>query len=336
MTLEKASSWSDIFEDISSERAVKGVYRVLVKKYHPDNVETGNIDMLNKLDEYYKLALLHVSGSREVEKGLKVINFKAGNKVIKFNYNRSLSVGGCEVYYSESQVALVFAKDMYDLADRYIEKVNELSIKDEQLSNEYFRIMKMCMVNVEERVKGLIILKKKRDVVNLGEVVDLVESGKLDWSDRDKHAVWIMNRVYSWWAYVHDKGQVFMGFDIHNMFISPMNHLLMPLIGWQFTVEDGGDIVGTTSSVLNVIDSKTRREKKAKSYIDGEAIKQIGRTLFKGCSWEDMDTFLNEAASDEPEKDWDRFTDIFMMHYGARKFYDWAFDLDIFYNKEDL
>ena len=330
MTLSNAIKWNDIFTDTSSESVIKKRYHELAKIYHSDNLQSGDADLFKKLTIYYDMALSYIGinvNSMKIQK----ITFKSNKGSIDFEYKANYSVGGCNVYYSDTEIAIIFPKNMYDLADRFERLAGRIEIPG---SGDESKTLKMCMPEIKQRLNGLIILKKTKEVVNLGELVDLANKGKIVWENRDRHATWIVNRLYLLWCIMKYNNKVFMGFDIYDMFISPKYHSVLPLLGWQFMVDDNTKMVGTTGSIIDIMDSTTIANKTAKTYVDGDSIKLIARKVFGNTSWKELDSFLNEASSENPEDDWNRFTNIFMKKFGARKYYELKLNYEEFYSRK--
>ena len=302
----------------------KKIYHQLAMKYHPDNADTGDANVFKQVCDYFRMACVALGDPSKIMKDVEQW-FKHGRTKRKVVYKTSYKVGGCDVLYGDTDLAILFDDGMQDLNDNYLKTVADMQLpKDIDL--------KACMPQVADKFGKLIVLHKTPEVVCLNDVVEMADRGKIEWSDRARHATWIMNRLYLWGCIFASQDKVFMGFDAKNVFISPQYHTVLPLLGWQFTVNKDEKMLGATMTVANLLDSKTKQDKLAKSYIDTESIKEIGRRVFNGCSWKELDDFLNEAGSEDVEKDWERFTGIFLDKFKKRKFIAWDFDYNTFYN----
>ena len=330
LDIMRTASWSEVFTDISSDSAVERVYRQLSKVYHPDNQSTGSEEAFKLLGKYRSEALAHTGKIQS-----KSVGFKSSDgKVRVFKYKADYEVGGAVVYYNDTEVAIAFDRSMKDLADRFEKIVKDGCVKLPEGDSKEAETFKVCLPKIKERLGGLFILEKTSDVINLGEFLDMVDAGELSWADRERHATWMMNRLYTIWCVVKYNHNVYMGLDEYNLFFSPVYHTVLPLLGWQFMVGEGDKLIGTTGNVASIMDSMTKSEKKAKAFIDGDAIKRIGERLFKGCSWQELDRFLDSASSSNPEEEWEKFTSIFMNKFGERKFLNMEVEYNTFYRRK--
>ena len=168
-----------------------------------------------------------------------------------------------------------------------------------------------------------ILLDKTKEVLNLGVIVrEYFNKGE---KFPERQAAWIINRLYNLACFMEVNNKVFNGFTLDNLWVSPEMHTLLPLTGFEYTVDKGKAMIGCPKDIFKILPIKVKDTKKSDTITDLESIKYIGRLLYKGHDdLKSVNKFINEGVGDvDIIKEWNSYGEAINKDFGKRTFVVW-------------
>lgn len=326
----KESSWRSLFCYPKDSCELRRMYGAYAKIYHPDSSD-GCREVFENIVRLYNIAKDYFDGlnGKSVLRGIKAKSLDGKYRSLSYAFEHSESE--YTAYIGRSRIWVVFKEDYKKYYDNYTNMVKSLKYADEAFKKEFERLVP----NVEESFttsngQFVIIIKKTSEVVSLQDVMEADDDkGRtFKWENRNKHCAWVMSRLYNLACFLDYNDLVFNGFNIKDIYISPTFHTAMLLNGWQYTVEAGDKMIGTTKDIYDVMSIRCKDRKQAEPMTDLESIKMVGRKMFTRDCPKDIADFLNSASTGDCFKDWEIYNIALGKAYGKRTFIEWNFDID--------
>lgn len=317
-----AKSYLDIFS--KDDAVAKKEYREYCKLYHPDSDNSEQaaklFDIINTL---YNNKHIKLKGN-----GLKedVVTFKnkETGKGFQLTNPTIFNNGLAMVYHTSTKIAIVYDKSYKKFYNNYINQVKNLRYVDDKMEAEFKRYFPKIITNFEtEDGNFCILLDKTNEVLNLGIIVR--EYFKKGESFPEKQAAWILNRLYNIACYFNFNKKVFNGFTLDNLWVSPEMHTVLPLTGFEYTTNQGEQMIGCPKDVYKILPIKVKDSKQSDIITDLESIKNIGRLLYKEHKeLKAIHKFLDDGVSNnEPINEWELYGEAIKKEFGKRTFIKW-------------
>lgn len=319
--IKRATKYSDIFNN--DEKVAKHEYREYCKLYHPDTNNSREaqevFSIITRL--YNNKHCNNVRGT--VDEDIEFINIKT-NKGFVLSNPVIIKTGISMIYHTATKIAIIYHKSYKDFFDNYIKNIKNLQYKDVNMQSEFKRYFPTILNTFEMKDDMLcILLDKTPDVLNLGKIVEAYKKqGELF---PEKHAAWILNRLYNIVCYINYYNKAFNGLNLENIWISPEMHSVLILGGWEYTVKQGEKMIGCPKDVYKILPLKIKDTKQSNITTDLECIKEIGRILYKGhTNLEHINKFLNSGIKEgNPTTEWNEYGKAIDKQFGKRKFIIW-------------
>lgn len=324
----KVTCYSDIFS--SDEKEAKKQFRKYCRLYHPDNGSTDPkvAQAYEIVQKYYHL----ISGSHCTASvnDSYVFRDKKTNKGFEINNPVIIDNGTCMIYHTATKIVLRYTKEFEKFYDKYVANVKLIRYDNDKIRNE-FEITFPKMGKHFETTEGdfIILLDKTSEVLNLGLIVASYE--KMGTPFPEKHAAWIMNRLFNHAMYMSFCNKVFNGFSLTDLWVSPEFHTVLLLNGWEYSTNVGDKMIGCPKEVYKVLPVKARDTHKSVTETDLESIKAIGRTLFKDSSATAVKEYFDSGLeSSDVLEEWNSYGKAVKSDFGKRAFVVWD---NVPYNK---
>lgn len=309
MTAEKilsAKKCGDLFSK-ADKKAVQQEYRELAKRFHPDICDRPDAEEVFKhLCGLYERAMDLISRGDWEESNVLLLRepvsrSRSSNYLIyRIPYLKAHSFELGAMYVGDRTVTYILESRYASFYKNAIEQIQKLKYSDNRLESEFKRYMPQLDHMFKDSVTGscCIILQKEPDVYALLDILDYY-GGTLP----DKHAAWIISRLCNLCCFFQHTRIVHNGLTIGDIFISPKTHAVFPFGGWWYTKREDDKIIGVPKEVYDVMPLSVRTSKKASHKTDLEAVKLIGRNIFKPEETpKAIIDFLNSGGSDAFEE----------------------------------
>lgn len=316
----KAERYSDIFSSNITE--AKRQFRHYCKSYHPDADNSAKAARI-----FEKLMSLYgktpVSCSREKQKNTAIFLSKDTNKGFELSNPVIFDAGTCIVYHTQTKIVLSYRKEFKKFYDRYMAAVKNTQYADSKMETQFSRLFPKIIKNFEEEHGNFIILLSKTpEVLNLSLVIEAYKKKGENFPER--HAAWIMNRIYNIAAYMEFYKKAFNGFSPCNMWISPEFHTVSLLNGWEYIEGIGGKMAGCPKDVYKILPLKAKESHISCTLTDQESIRQVGRSLFSGSTCKNIMDFFNSGSEDKGIiNEWQCYEKMLLKDLGKRTFVVW-------------
>lgn len=318
----QAKKYSDLFSP--DKDIMKKEFRAYCSLYHPDVDSSEEAKKIFGIimEIYNNNTIKSVSNSAACEK-YRFTNKDTG-KGFELNNPIVFSNGICMVYHTSTKVVLVYDKSYEKFYKNYLRNINNITYADEYMRKEFERYFPNVVTSFNTVTdKFCILLNKTAEVLNLGVIVSSYEKMKENFPD--KHAAWIINRLYNMVTYMHFNKKVFNGLSINNLWVSPEMHTVLFFNGWEYLTSIGETMIGCPKEVYNTLPVKVKGSHESCIETDLECIKFIGRKLFKNSNALNIKKFLEEGtlSTDKPLDVWKLYGEAVTSDYGKRKFIMW-------------
>lgn len=319
----KAKTRADLFS--SDEALMKKEFKEYCKLYHPDVDESDEAKKLfDIIMTIYNGEMVRASNTGKGNNQVYRFTNKDTNKGFELKNPVIFNNGICLVYHTMTKVAMTYDKSYEKFYNSYLRNVKNIKYPATGLRKEFERFFPKVVTNFESVTGKLcILLDKTAEVKSFGLIVKSYENRNTPFPER--HAAWIMNRLYNLMVFMHFTGKVFNGISLDNLWVSPERHTILLFSGWEYTTGIGDSMIGCPKEVYNVLPIAVRDSHESCTMTDLESVKQIGRRLFKGSNASNILEFLNEgtSADDEPLDTWKNYEKAMLADYGKRKFIIW-------------
>ena len=293
-----------------------------MKLYHPDADST---DIAKKIygiiqEIYNPVGSSHCTAS--VDESF-IFRDKRTGKGFEINNPVVINNGTCMVYHTATKVVLRFEKKFQKFYEQYIRNVGLLKYADEKMEKQF----KNKFPKIEKQFEStdgdfVILMNKTAEVLNLGIVVASYEKIKTPFPE--KHAAWIMNRLFNHAQYMYFSNKVFNGFSLSDLWVSPEFHTVLLLNGWEYTTMVGDKMLGCPKEVFNLLPVEARDKHISLTATDLECIKAIGRELFRDSKAHNVKDYFDKGLqSDKPLEEWDLYGKAVKADFGKREFVVW-------------
>ncbi|MBO5388407.1 MAG: hypothetical protein J6A59_09740 [Lachnospiraceae bacterium] len=326
--IRKAKKYADLFSN--DDAVAKKEFRYYCKLYHPDVDDSAEAaELFAIIHELYTNKVIKSTLNSSIKDTIVFRNKDTGKGFELKNYFK-FNNGIAMIYHTATKVAIVYDKTYRKFYDNYLKMVKSLKYADLSMEKEFKRYFPKLVTNFEtEDGQFLILLDKTSEVLNLGVIVKSYENRGEKFPER--HAAWILNRLYNIECYLNYNNLVSNGISIDNIWVSPEMHTVLLFNGWEYTTEKDAGMLGCPKEVYKVLPVKVKGTKQSNTLTDLESIKNTGRKLFKGHDkLEYVNKFLNSGIdSDEPLNEWDKYGEAINKQFGKRTFIIWD---DVPYN----
>lgn len=319
----KAESYSDIFSSDKDE--AKRQFRHYCKSYHPDVDDSCRAqEIFQKLSELYKKS----SVKKDCADRSNVIRFKSKTTGRGFEMANPVTAdtGVCTIYHTQTKVVFSYGKDFKKFYQKYLDNVKSIQYEDDKMKKQFSILFPSVLRNFEDENGNFdILIPKTGEVLNLGLIAEAYKTKHMAFPER--HAAWIINRLYNLAVYMDFYHIVFNGFSLYNLWVSPEFHTILLLGGWEYAGKEGSAMAGCPCDVYKILPVKARDKHVCVRKTDLESIRQAGRELFCGSGCKNILQFLDTASGDDGEllsvSEWKQFENAVYKDFGERKFVEW-------------
>ena len=300
-------------------------YRELAKKFHPDNLVTGDEDTFQHLYALKEKASHKVTAGEWHIPGLLELSGKDG-KTYRVRYLKEFNFGLGRAFIANSFVAYLFDPMFEDQANHAYKVIPNFPYPHPAVKQE----MEFRLTKIKQRVvttKGiLLLLEKPNDTIRLVDLVDHFK-GSID----PKHTAWILTRLYSICCYLEKVGLTHNDISLDTVFVQPANHTAHLIGGWWFSSKIGTKMQKKQSgrtvafAPRSVVTSKIADIK-----TDLELVRLTGRELLGDDSGsklinnttipKPLVNWLRLASTGSAESDYKLWEDCLIQSFGARRF----------------
>lgn len=257
------------------EEQVKVKYKELAKEWHPDiNLDSEASAVFAKITELYQRAL-ELLAQKQWEKTNFLFLLKEDGKKVALNYDTcfDFELGTC--YVTKTKVVYVFDRGKEKYYQNAIRRVRGFLFADRKMEQVFRKSLPELYQNFKTKQgEYVIVFCKAEGVYPLKSVIAYFD-GKME----DRHAAWVISRLYNLACYLKYSGLVHNGITIKNCFLSPEDHSILLLGGWWYATREGEEMLGTTKDIFSVMSVAAKSSKKSSSLTDLESIKLLGRQL---------------------------------------------------------
>lgn len=257
------------------ESAAKNELRRLRSKWHPDRASTADVDRYEAVTRHvnilYDIAIEMLSNGTWRGAGQLLIDASDGRQY-KFKYLRSDAFELGNVYLGASFIVYFIVDEYADLvriAQDHMEK--NFKFADGPMEMEHRKSLPR-LTNLIQAKKGYyIVLSKDPAYIRLSDVLEHFD-GKLD----ERHAAWIVSRLYNLSCYLKLAGLVHADIAPRNIFINPAQHYAALYGGWWYARRENERLVALPPRTI-AFGPALRDDKTATASINSELIKATGR-----------------------------------------------------------
>ena len=296
---------SDIFKDKAN---IDKEYKDLARKYHPDlNKDKDAVEKFQIINNLYTKAK---EGCWDNPYSEKIITSE--NKTVTINYLRKFSFELGYGFICNGTVIYVIGKDYGKYYTNMISSLKDIKFRDSQMKDSLDKLIPK--INREFLTKDgdfFVSMSKTKDVLSLRDVLNYYNG-----SIPHKHTTWIISRLYNLVCFFSYNKISHNGLTIDNLFISPEFHSVVPMGGWWFSKEIGEKLIGLPKELFNILPPTT---KLSESTIDLEAIRYIGRLLFKN-EPSAIDKWKLGVSEENAILEYEGWSKVIKEGYGKRKF----------------
>lgn len=314
-----AKEYADIFEPDLSK--AKDKYIELCKLCHPDVCADRDATVafmkLNTMYHEAEAALLNDTWASS-----KLIIFKTiDNKTLEVRpqYRHAFECG--EYLIGASHVIFVFDKTKEKYAAQFVNRVKVINFAHKEINLNFKKFFPDFLKAYETIDKEkIIVLKKNKDIYPLRSVVENLWECNIP----PKHLAWMITRLINLCCCMqHMKDGVKLvhnGIALDNLFVCLDQHSICLLGGWQYAVNEGEKMLGTTKEIFDVMPPAVKTNKIASCVTDIESIKLFGRTMSNAETPPALTDYFNSGSNEDAVVELQRWDAALQSAFGARKF----------------
>lgn len=314
------TNWMMAFDNPLNEIELKKRYHKLALKYHPDEREDG--------EDFKAISLLYSEGKAYFDlKNNKLDSFSllevrnSAGRGFDLKYILDEVIDSCRVFTSKSNICLRFIKDNKSFYDNYLKMLNrEWKFPSDNAKKAFKNVFPEVVKTFDDGTFYYIVIKKTEEVLSLHDILKYYETVGMEWPERYRHSVWIINRLYSIECLMEFNELAFNGINTRNIYISPLYHTVLLYNGMQFCKEIDSKMLGTTKDIYDIMPINVKDSKKSSTITDLESIKLIGRTLFDKGAPKEFREFFERGSKSTALENWREFEKVTESVYGERKF----------------
>lgn len=252
-------------------------YHFLLKKWHPDvNKHPAASDVSSKITILYDNAVLKIKSGDWIYSDR--IEFQCADSLIrraKYEVKRKFDFG--ELYYGGHLATYVYDKSHISVADAALRSLKTLSYdkgKDwEQYHKSLFPVVQHDFMTSDGR--RVLVQKKDDGVYRLDDVLSVY--GTLM---PPEHVAWIMSRLYGIACFFEVSGSSFNAINPQTVFVSPKDHKLFLLDGWEFRTGYGEKVSRIPNFNYHFGSCRLRTKKQSNDAShDLASVRAVGRYL---------------------------------------------------------
>ena len=316
-------------EIFSGPGKVETEYRVLAKKYHPD-LNRGD----PRAEEVFKqLGVLHTRAKEKIKIGEWIVPgqldlISTDGKKFRLNYVKQFTNGIATGYIGRTTVVYVIDGEYDDLVQNALKTIKSFAFPSDTVKKEmalYLPTVRQTFKTKNDKI--VLVFDKPEELIRLRDVVDYY-GGKLD----PKHAAWITSRMSNFCCWLqHGNGITHNDLSMDTIFICPEHHTAMVIGGWWHSAKIGARMQRRqTGRTVAVLPSTVRSTKQAAITTDLALVRLLGREMLgdaTGMSFikdtsipAPFSAWIREAPMGEPVKDFQRWEEVVVKSFGARRF----------------
>lgn len=327
MDILKIKTPEELFTD--DPAIAKKEYHDLAKKYHPDlNKSTEAVLMFEQLKLLYEKALdKFKEGTWEI-KGLYKYKHSDGTQMsLDYLTVKDFELG--QYYVGDTHVTYFVKQEYKKFVDNALLRLRNLPFKSESIKQEVSRYLPIKF-STYSTANDFIVLSvpKTKDMLLLRDVLNYYKNLDV------KHIAWIVSTLHNLCCYFHVSGLVHNDISLDTYFISPEKHTGALLGGWWYQVKSGDTLKHLPKRTFNLLPWEVKLNKIAKSNIDLELVRGIGRELCKDSKvnvGSAMRQWMSSAASSDAIKEYKAWGEILVSDLGKRRFTEMPLTSDILY-----
>ncbi len=327
----------DLFQS-KDEESLKKEYKRLCSQYHPDK-HINDFELYNRI--FSHLTVLYEKACKDIQiktLGLKKIFISHDNKEFELSYKKLHTLEFAQLYISSSLIAYEIKKNNCDLVENFLQFsiFEKMNISKDSMKKEFKKYIPELIQKIDlPNGDILIILKRMKNTISLQDL--LIKEQKIDSRD----VAWIVSSMFNLACFFQHIGIVSCGFSLSNYFIEPQQHLGI-LSHYFYTKKIDDKLLALDKNIFNLLTDDFLKEKRAKTLIDLESIKLIGRQLLGDGTGvhlrhdttipKEMINFLMQPSSGNAFEDYKVWhNDILIKCFGARKYHEMKIHFDDIY-----
>lgn len=311
---------------------IKDEYMALVKYWHPDN--HGGSRESNAITA--KINGLYQKGLDQLREGIwrkpgfiSILSTDGKRHEIHYLSEEPFELGTC--FICDDAVIYLLEQSFSDFYHNAEQVIGGFTFADAQMYHEISGYLPE-VISRFEAVNGKwgMVLAKTTDMLRLKDVLTFY-GGELP----DRHAAWILSRLYNLACYLDFSGLTHNAISIENWFVSPQSHSGALLGGWWYAVPRGAPMAGVPESTYTVLPPQVLASKRGSILTDLECIRSVGRELLGDRTGSRLTAssiprafaeWLRGAPAATAFEEYTRWEQVLTKSYGRRRFV--VMDLD--------
>lgn len=280
--IEQAKYCGDIFDKNPTQ--AKKQYHELAKLYHPDALRLlplSESDLINKTNLFVKINELYEQAIKNYKYNLwQKTNYieiplsSGKNYTIDYVKESEFELGN--TYLTQNNIYYLFDVNYETFCENAKIRINDIQYPDKKMENAFSLFVPQKGLSFEKTKdnKFLIKINKNPDLIVLSDLFK-----HYNFNIPERHVAWIISRLSNLCCFFDYLKIAHNGIDLNSCFISPANHTLAILGGWQYSSLQNTIMIGTTKDIYALMSPKIKSNKIASIQTDLESVKSIGRKL---------------------------------------------------------
>lgn len=320
--IQQSTYAGDFFE--RDEIKIRQKYRETAKAIHPDVCSDPNASQaFEHLNRLYEKALIDIRKGTWTESN--VVRLPGFGPV---RYRHSMQTEFGMRYVTDDRVIWLFDGDKKRYKNLFAEGLRLIDWN--RFSRKLSDGHKMQIGAIERTTDNAIFVTK--DIYEYPFDLFLAAyKDKLDGRD----LAWMISRMCDLACFLKVSDIVHNGLEPANLFISPKNHTISLLGGWQYAVKSGQKMNGVSREIFDLMPSKARSTGIATSETDIESIRRIFQKIVQGkdnipipiMNW------IVKGSSEDAFHEFVLWDTALEKAYGARKFKVFSAEADKIYSQ---
>ena len=312
----------DFFE--RDERKIRQKFRDAAKTIHPDICSDPRAtEAFERLTKLYDQALKDIrSGNWSESNIVRLPGFGA----IRYRHSMWTEFGAR--YVTNDRVIWTFDSDKKKYKQLFLDGLRLINWGrySKKLSDGH----KKQIGAIERATDRAIAIKKDIDEYPL-DLFLAVYQDKLDGRD----IAWMISRMCSLACFLKISGIVHNGLEPTNLFISPKNHTISILGGWQYAVNSGQKMTGVSREIFDLMPFSVKTNGIATSETDIESIRRMFQKIVqdKDDIPVPMMDWIMKGSCDDALHEFVLWDEAIKKAYGVRKFKVFSADADKIYSQ---
>lgn len=323
----------------SSRDAIRGEYRALARRWHPD-VLGGDGTPFAHLHQLHEAGLAKIARGEWLTPG--VLELTGADGILRrVRYVKDYTIHVGHAYLGHEYVTYVIKDDFADLAETGSKRISTLKFPNASVRDGMVERCPTFKATFRTNDKIALVLNKPNNLVRLRDLLEHL-NGQLD----PRHVAWITSELLNLACYLEWSGLTHNDLSPETVFICPKKHTIKLLGGWWYAVPVGARMarLQEVRTVAN-LPSKVASSKLASVRTDLSLVRLLGREMLgdPGGSRLSRDktvpaalaTWLRTAPSDTAREDYRGWQEVLTASFGARRFVELDVDPSVIYKGVD-